>query len=425
MNDIALPIAAKSITAESVAAAAPGELDQRRFPAQARRVLKLLDRVEHGALMVVFPDGQRACFGHGGPTADIHLANWKVFGAALTSGDIGFAETYADGAWASTDRARLLQFFVRNRAAVERVIYGSFWGSLGYRIKHLLNRNSKPQAKKNIAAHYDLGNAFYSLWLDPSMTYSSALFERGESAGAHLPAAAAELQAAQRAKYARVLDELRLERGARVLEIGCGWGGFAETAALAGARPTGLTLSPAQLEYAQQRLERQRLVADLRLQDYRDERGQYDGIASIEMFEAVGEPYWPLYFATLNRCLKPGARACVQTIVIADELFERYRTGTDFIQQYIFPGGMLPSPQVFRVQAQRAGLKVVAELPFGRDYARTLATWRARFMDRLDAVRALGFDERFIRLWEFYLAYSEAAFAEGNTDVVQYTLERA
>jgi cyclopropane-fatty-acyl-phospholipid synthase len=421
MNDLALPIAAKS------SAAAPGELDQRQFPAQARWVLKLLERVEHGALMVVFPDGQRACFGHGGPTADIQLANWNVFGAALKSGDIGFAETYAAGDWASTDPARLLQFFVRNRAAVERVIYGSFWGSLAYRVKHLLNRNSKPQAKKNITAHYDLGNAFYSLWLDPSMTYSSALFEQGTSdgAGAHLPAAPAELQAAQRAKYARVLDELRLERGARVLEIGCGWGGFAETAARAGVRPTGLTLSPAQLEYAQGRLKRQKLTADLRLQDYRDERGAYDGIASIEMFEAVGEQYWPSYFATLNRCLKPGARACVQTIVIADALFERYRTGTDFIQQYIFPGGMLPSPQVFRTQAQRAGLKVVAELAFGRDYARTLATWRASFMHQLAAVHALGFDDRFIRLWEFYLAYCEAAFAEGNTDVVQYTLAKA
>jgi cyclopropane-fatty-acyl-phospholipid synthase len=421
MNDLALPLAAKpSVTA-------PAELDTRLFPAQARWVLKLMERIEHGALMVVFPDGQRACFGHGGPTADIHLVNWNVFGAALKSGDIGFAETYAAGDWASSDPARLLAFFVRNRAAVERVIYGSFWGSLAYRVKHLLNRNSKPQAKKNITAHYDLGNAFYSLWLDPSMTYSSALFDHGAAHGAaaHLPASPAEMQAGQRAKYARVLEELRLERGARVLEIGCGWGGFAETAARAGVHTTGLTLSPSQLEYARLRLRRQKLAADLRLQDYRDERGEYDGIASIEMFEAVGEQYWSDYFATLNRCLKPGGRACIQTIVIDDALFDRYRTGTDFIQQYIFPGGMLPSPRAFRAQAEKAGLRLVGELSFGRDYARTLATWRASFMSQLSAVRALGFDNRFTRLWEFYLAYCEAAFGEGNTDVVQYTLAKA
>jgi cyclopropane-fatty-acyl-phospholipid synthase len=421
MNDFALRSGADTL------APASSTLDTRDFPAQARWVLRLLERAEHGALMVGFPDGQRACFGHGGPTADIQLANWNVFGAALKRGDIGFAETYAAGDWSSTDPARVLVFFVRNRAAVERVIYGSFWGSLAYRLKHLLNRNSKPQARRNIMAHYDLGNAFYALWLDPTMTYSSALFAPGaaDGAGAHHPASMAELEAGQRAKYARVLDELRLERGACVLEIGCGWGGFAETAARAGVATTGLTLSPSQLEYAQQRLRRQRLRADFRLQDYRDERGFYDGIASIEMFEAVGEPYWPSYFATLSRCLKPGGRACVQTITIDDALFERYRTGTDFIQQYIFPGGMLPSPSAFRAQAEHAGLRIVAAHAFGRDYARTLATWRERFMDRLAAVRALGFDDQFVRLWEFYLAYCEAAFAEGNTDVYQYTLDKA
>jgi len=421
MNDLALHIAAAS------ASPVPVALDARAFPAKARWVLKLLERVEQGALMIVFPDGQRACLGHGGPTADVQLHNWNVFGAALKSGDIGFAETYAAGDWTSSDPARLLAFFARNRAAVGRVVYGSFWGSLAYRIKHLLNRNSRPQARKNIMAHYDLGNAFYSLWLDPSMTYSSALFARGvaEGAGAHQPAPAAELQSAQHAKYARVLNELRLERGARVLELGCGWGGFAETAARAGVHSTGLTLSPSQLEYARQRLKRQRLKADLKLQDYRDERAVYDGIASIEMFEAVGEQYWASYFETLNRCLKRGGRACIQTIVIADALFERYRAGTDFIQQYIFPGGMLPSPSVFRAHAEKAGLRRVAEHSFGRDYARTLATWRASFMRQLAAVRALGLDEPFVRLWEFYLAYCEAAFAEGNTDVVQYTLERA
>jgi len=420
MNDFALRISAETV------APGPADLDMQRFPAQARWVLKLLARAEHGALMVCFPDGQRACFGHGGPTADVQLTNWNVFSAALKSGDIGFAETYAAGDWTSSDPARVLVFFLRNRAAVERVIYGSFWGSLAYRIKHLLNRNSKPQARKNITAHYDLGNDFYALWLDPTMTYSSALFERGVSdgVGAHTLADATQLQAAQHAKYARVLDELKVGRGAHVLELGCGWGGFAETAARAGVHTTGLTLSPSQLDYAKRRLKRQRLKADLALKDYRDEQGVYDGVASIEMFEAVGEQYWPTYFATLRRCLKPGGRACIQTIVIADELFDRYRVGTDFIQQYIFPGGMLPSPSAFRAEAEKAGLEVVEELVFGRDYARTLATWRASFMSRLAAVRALGFDDQFIRLWEFYLAYCEAAFAEGNTNVIHYTLAR-
>jgi cyclopropane-fatty-acyl-phospholipid synthase len=418
MNDIALRLHNDVPAAEA--------LDPRAFPAQARWVLKLLARAEQGVLLVQFPDGQRARFGRGGAVADIQLANWNVFGAALKSGDIGFAETWIDGDWTSSDPARVLMFFLRNRAAVERVIYGSFWGSLAYRIKHLLNRNSKPQAKKNIVAHYDLGNAFYSLWLDPTMTYSAALFAPGvaEGAGAHDVVATAELVAAQQAKYARVIDELALAPGSRVLEIGCGWGGLAEAAAATGLRLTGLTLSPSQLAFAQKRLARRNLNADLKLQDYRDERGQYDGIASIEMFEAVGEQYWPAYFDTLARCLKPGGRACIQTIVIDDAHFERYRSGTDFIQQYVFPGGMLPCPRVFREQAQRAGLDVVATHAFGRDYARTLATWRARFTEQVAAVRALGFGTDFIRLWEFYLAYCEAAFAEGSTDVLQYTLVR-
>jgi cyclopropane-fatty-acyl-phospholipid synthase len=405
----------------------PDRLKTAEFPATARWVLKLLERFDHGTLLVTFPDGQRARVGHGRPQADVTLINWNVFGAALKSGDIGFAESYAAGDWTTSDPARVLQYFVRNRAAAEAVIYGNFWGSLAYRIKHLFNRNTKSQAKKNITAHYDLGNAFYSLWLDGSMTYSSALFPPSHDSGAQdvpAPVDTRELESAQRAKYARVLEELQLTTRSSVLEIGCGWGGFAETAARAGHRVRGLTLSPSQLQYAQLRLRRQKLTGDLVLQDYREERGQFDGIASIEMFEAVGESYWPSYFDALARCLKPGGRACIQTITIADELFDRYRKSTDFIQQYIFPGGMLPSPSVFRAQAERAGLVVINQHGFGMDYARTLATWRARFMHQLAAVRSLGFDDKFIRIWEFYLAYCEAAFAEGNTNVIQFTLTR-
>ena len=403
---------------------APQALDTSAFPSSARWMLRLLERFSNGTLEIAFPDGQQARFGAGGPQARIRLHNWNPVHSALSSGDIGFAEAYINGDWTTDDPVRVLKVFVRNRDAAESIIYGSFWGGLAYRLKHWLNRNSKAQAKRNIHAHYDLGNDFYALWLDPTMTYSSALFGAAP-VDPHLPADQQELARAQQAKYRRVLEALRLAPGSRVLEIGCGWGGFAETAARAGHLVKGLTLSPAQLRFAQSRLERQDLPAELVLQDYRDEREQYDGIASIEMFEAVGEAYWPSYFETVARSLKRGGRACVQTIEIADRLFDRYRRSSDFIQQYIFPGGMLPCPAEFRRQAERAGLRVVDAHSFGSHYAKTLASWRARFLARLDAVRAQGFDERFVRIWHFYLAYCEAAFAEGNTDVTQYTLVRA
>ena len=397
-------------------------LDTARFPSDARLALRLLERMRHGRLDVTFPDGQHAYFGdlRSGERADLQLTNWKLIRAALKSGDIGFAESYLAGDWSTHDLVRLMEFFVANRAAAEDVIYGSLVGRLAYRLRHLLNRNTRTQARRNVHAHYDLGNAFYALWLDRTMSYSSALFER--PAGPHEVSGTDELERGQQAKYERVLAELELPTGARLLEIGCGWGGLAETAARAGHTVTGLTLSTEQLDYARDRLARAGLSADLQLRDYREEAGRYDGIASIEMFEAVGEAYWPSYFATLRRCLKPGARVCLQSIVIADDLYPRYRAGSDFIQQYIFPGGMLPSPSVFRAQANVAGLAVINEFRFGLDYARTLATWRARFLARLDDVRALGFDERFVRLWDFYLAYCEAAFARENTDVIQYTL---
>ena len=294
------------------------------------------------------------------------------------------------------------------------------------RLLQLFRRNTKTQARKNIAAHYDLGNPFYTLWLDSCMSYSSALFDTPYTDS---PADDdTRLLAAQRAKYQRVVDELALPANAAVLEIGCGWGGFAEVAAHAGHTTTGLTLSTEQLSYAQNRASAGGWInqAKLKLQDYRDEShsGGYDGIASIEMFEAVGEQYWPSYFECIARNLKPSAQACVQTIVIKNELFERYRVGTDFIQRYIFPGGMLPSPAVFAKQAAAAGLTVTKQHSFGLDYARTLAVWRMRFMAQLAAVRAQGYPERFIAMWEFYLAYCEAGFVAGDIDVVQFTVSR-
>ena len=390
-----------------------------RIPLAARALFKVLDRIEGGSLTICGPAGfERRFGGETQPHFRITLEDWDVVAKCLSSGDIGFAETRMDDRWHCDDIAGLIALFCRNRAAVERAVYGNALGSLLYRIRHLFRRNTRVQAKRNIAAHYDLGNDFYRLWLDPSMTYSSALF----------PGATAALEAAQAAKYRRILDRLEPAPGDAILEIGCGWGGFAEMATRdAGARVTGLTLSVEQLAYARERLGAAGLGdrADLQLRDYRDMRGRFDHIVSIEMFEAVGETYWDGYFECVRENLKPGGRAVVQTITIDESLFERYRRGTDFIQQYIFPGGMLPSPTEFRRRAERAGLVVTDAFRFGRDYATTLRLWRERFLACLPEVRRQGFDERFVRLWEFYLAYCEGAFAAGSTDVIQYELTRA
>ena len=391
-----------------------------RAPASARTVFRMLQQLRHGSLTLQLPDGSVQTVGDGqGPHVSMHLHNWKPFGAALKSGDIGFAESYIAGDWTTPHLAQLLHLLAANRRALDNVIHGSWAGRLLYRMRHLLNRNTKSNSRKNIHAHYDLGNAFYQLWLDGTMNYSSALF-RGDLTQ--------DMRQAQDAKVRRALHMAGVRRGDRVLEIGCGWGALAEKATLEfGASITGVTLSTEQLAWAQQRMAAQGMAekVDLRLQDYRDiDDGPYDAICSIEMIEAVGQEYWPTYFESIARLLKPGGRACVQSIVIQDALFERYIQSTDFIQQYIFPGGCLPCPSEFCHHAQAAGLKVVDELAFGQDYAETCRRWRADFLARQDEVLALGFDERFIRIWEFYLAYCEAGFDAGDIDVVQYTLAR-
>jgi cyclopropane-fatty-acyl-phospholipid synthase len=389
-------------------------------PAAARTVFRLLGQLRHGSLDVQLPDGSSAHFGGAeGPRAALRIRDWALCSAVLRSGDIGFAESYVAGHWSSPDLRALLELFIRNREALESVVYGHWWGALLHRARHLLNRNTREGSRKNIHAHYDLGNAFYKLWLDESMNYSSAWFD-----GNHEQS----MTAAQNAKTRRALDECGVKAGDRVLEIGCGWGAVAESAARDfGAHLTGVTLSNEQLDWAKNRLHQAGLSeqVDLRYQDYRDitDTG-FDAVISIEMFEAVGREYWDGYFKTLYAKLKPGGRACIQSITIRDDLFERYTRSTDFIQQYIFPGGMLPSPSQFRAHANRAGLRVVNELAFGQDYALTLHRWREAFLRHEGAVREQGFDTRFMRLWEFYLAYCEAAFAAGNTDVMQFTLVR-
>ena len=402
-------------------------------PATARSALRLLQNLRHGALTLYLPDGSQRRFGEHPqqhtlhtprhPSASITLHNWNVFGAALKSGDIGFAESYIAGDWSTPNLTELLKVFSANRQQVDAMIFGTWFGRLLYRVKHLLHHNSRANSRKNIHAHYDLGNAFYGLWLDETMNYSSAWFE-GDLSG--------PLPEAQNAKVRRALEMAGVKRSDRVLEIGCGWGALAEQATLnLGASVVGVTLSTEQLAYANARMQRLGVRtghgkrADLRLQDYRDiSDAPFDAICSIEMVEAVGQAYWPAYFATISRLLKPGGRACVQSIVIDDALFDRYVTSTDFIQQYIFPGGCLPCPREFRRQAKAAGLEVVDEFAFGADYAETLRRWRDAFLARKAEAATLGFDARFLRIWEFYLAYCEAAFDTGDISLVQYTLQK-
>jgi cyclopropane-fatty-acyl-phospholipid synthase len=389
-------------------------------PAAARTVLKLLQGLRHGSITVQLPNGSMQRFGgEAMPHATLALHNWNVCAAALKSGDIGFAESYIAGDWTTPNLTELLRVLVRNRAEVEAVIYGSWAGRLFYRIKHLLHRNTRANSQKNIHAHYDLGNGFYGLWLDETMNYSSALFNGDMTQ----PMAEAQL-----AKVRRALTQAAVKPGDRVLEIGCGWGALAEMATTEmGANITGVTLSTEQLAYANARMQRLGVDhrADLRLQDYRDiNDAPFDAVCSIEMVEAVGREYWPTYFGAVSKLLKPGGRACIQSIVIDDAYYERYIQSTDFIQQYIFPGGCLPCPRVFKQQAEAAGLVVESSFAFGPDYAETLRRWRDRFLAERQAVLANGFDERFVRIWEFYLAYCEAAFDERNIDVMQYTLRK-
>ena len=387
-------------------------------------VLGLLSQLKSGYLKITLPNGQIKEFGNKADAlhADIQVFDWNVFKDLRTHGDIGFAESYIRGEWDSADLKAILELAIRNRTILEKAIYGSWLGSIAYRLKHWLRDNSKSGSRKNIHAHYDLGNTFYSLWLDPSMSYSSAWFAEGDKQS---------LVDAQRAKIKRILDSLNTKPGDHILEIGCGWGGVMEEALLSKRSITGLTLSTEQQAFAENRLKKLKAISgnqshfEVRLQDYRDCKEQFDGIASVEMFEAVGEKHWSTYFGTLAKCLKLGGKACIQTIVIADHLFERYRHSTDFIQQYVFPGGMLPSRTKFKVEAAKAGLQIEEEFAFGADYAKTLCIWRDNFNQKLQEVRKLGFDEAFIRLWNFYLMYCAAGFTEGSIDVVQFTLSHS
>ena len=375
--------------------------------------LRTLDQVTHGALHVTMPDGKTRIFQGGlpGPAADLTVHDWRMVPALAAKGDIGLTEAYRDGWVDSSDLTALLTFGLANENALDRYLYGNKFQAMMVRILYLLNRNTRAGSRRNISAHYDLGNDFYKLWLDETMTYSSAMYQPGD-----------DLASAQRRKYDRIIEGLGSSSG-RLLEIGCGWGGFAERALEKGDfAPKWLTLSTEQAAYARARLG---AGAEVSLQDYRDERGRFDHIVSIEMFEAVGESFWPVYFAKLAETLSEKGRAIIQTITVADRYFPRYRKGGDMVRSFIFPGGMLPSPGRFHAEATRAGLRVQQAHAFGTDYARTLLEWLARFDREHAKIRALGYDEAFIRVWRFYLSACAASFAVGRTDVVQYQLAHA
>jgi cyclopropane-fatty-acyl-phospholipid synthase len=378
----------------------------------ARLVFQLLEKIQFGRLEIRLPNGDSQVFGSGEHGVTMNVHDEIMFSQILARGDIGLAEAYIDGVWDSSDLTGVMTLLAKNRDALRSAVYGRWQSLLMARIRHLLNSNSKTGSRKNIMAHYDLGNDFYKLWLDPSMSYSSALYRAVDDGN---------LETAQRAKYRRILRRLGAQPNEHVLEIGCGWGGFAEMAVADGLKTTGVTLSPAQLEWAQKRVPE----ADLRLQDYRDINQQFDHIVSIEMFEAVGLLHWSSYFKVLARCLKPNGRAVIQAIDISEAKYDAYRHGTDFIQQYIFPGGMLPSASRFAKESTAAALAVRASFSFGLDYAETLKRWGIAFDRNTAAISEQGFDTAFIRIWKMYLAYCEVGFRYGRTDVKQWVLSHA
>jgi len=385
-----------------------------------RMISRLTDRLSHGCLKIILPSGaviEKVGKGHG-PEATVVLHRWRALRRIIVAGDIGFAEGFLDNDWTTPDLTAVIRLAARNSDALSPVIDGNVMMRFVNRIGHLLNANTRKGSRRNIEAHYDLGNDFYKQWLDPLMLYSSAIFDETTQS----------LEAAQQKRLDLIRDKLVLSGGESILEIGCGWGALAvELATRSNANVFGITLSPAQLSWARKAVATtgNESRVDLRLQDYRDTEGQFDRIVSIEMFEAVGEAYWPDYFGALKRCMKPDGRAVLQIISIDESRFEAYRGSIDFIQKYIFPGGFLPSDPALEDAVTAAGLTLTGVEHFGKSYARTLAEWWSRFHAHWPAIAAQGFDERFRRLWHYYLCYCEAGFEEGSINVGLYTIEHA
>lgn len=392
---------------------------QKNLPRYFAQAFATAQKLSRGRLDMRLDDGRvfRIEGPQPGPVAEIDIHSNELFARMIREGDLGFCDAYLDGWWTTPDLQAFMDLVHDGNEAVYDGYPGQTLVTLYEKIRFWLQSNTRGQARKNISYHYDLGNDFYALWLDDTMTYSSAYFKTGQES----------LEKAQEQKYASMVDQMGVGPGDHVLEIGCGWGGFAEYAARErGLKVTGLTISQEQHDYAVERIARAGLAeqVEIKMQDYRDERGQYDGIASIEMFEAVGEKYWPVYFETVRERLKPGANATLQIITVADDRWHVYKRGVDFIQKYIFPGGMLPSPSALRHEIDKAGLTLKTSLEFGDSYSQTLRRWHETFNARWDEVAALGFDQRFRNMWNFYLTSCASTFWSGNCDVTQITMMR-
>lgn len=390
-----------------------------KLPASLSLLAMILSRLPRGRLDMTVPDGRTLRFNgkEKGPEAELIVHDPKFVRTVLTKGDIGFADVFMDGKVDTPDLPALLEYFNDNWEDAGKLALGNNIARFFANLRHMLRSNTKKGSKRNILAHYDLGNDFYSAWLDPTMTYSSAIFTAKDEA----------LQDAQLEKYRSIARNLQLKPGQHVLEIGSGWGGFAEVAAKEfGARVTSITISDAQHAYATKRMKDAGLEGQVEIvmRDYRDVTGQFDAVASIEMFEAVGEEYWPSYFGKIAEVLKPGGRAALQIITIDDKYFDGYRRRADFIQTYIFPGGMLPSPQRLKEETERAGMAFATDKMFGKSYARTVDEWAKRFDLAWNRIKGGKFDEQFRRLWLYYLAYCSAGFRTGRIDVGQFVLTK-
>ena len=380
--------------------------------ALARRLVKIGERTNRGSLQVIYPSGKAQVIGSGEPRAEVTIKHWGAISALVSKGDVGWGEAYLEGLWDSPDIEALARFTIDNAAAFEAELSANPLKRLFLIFSdRIIRRNNRKGSVRNITAHYDVGDDFYRLWLDETMTYSSALFSNASD----------DLATAQKRKYQRLLD-ITATAGKKTLEIGCGWGGFAELAVEAGRDLTAITISPRQHHYATQRLKNE---ADIQLKDYRDIKGKFDSIVSIEMIEAVGEQYWPRYFKTIKDCLADHGKAAIQAIVVEDSYFPIYRSRSDFIRQHVFPGGMLLSPQKIQESAENAGLKVDGLFRFGKDYAKTLRLWLDKFEASLSEIHDLGYDDRFVRVWRYYLAICAATFSSGRTDVMQIELSHA
>ena len=391
----------------------------KKYPFKTKLFFKIMDRIKIGHFVLHLPNGEVRNY-HGkteGRRGELIIKDYASIAKIFSSGDIGLAEAYRDGMIDSPDMTSLLLLCIENQNAFETIFRGNFFGMIYYRLRHLFRGNSRKGSKKNIEAHYDLGNSFYQLWLDPTMTYSSAIFKNKDES----------LEEAQKNKYQRIIDTIKPKASDHILEVGCGWGGFATMAATqTGCKVTCLTLSQEQYQYATELVRKMGLESQVNIKicDYRDETGTYDHVVSIEMIEAVGEEYWEQYFNMIESKLRPGGKAMLQSIYIIDELFDGYRKSTDFIQQYIFPGGMVLAPQVFEKYSIKNNLEIKDFYKFGLDYAQTLNLWRKEFKQKYAEVKEIGFDESFLKIWDFYYTYCEAGFLSRRIDVAQIVLQK-